>query len=252
MADAKVKPASRTPCSQCPWRDKPPFRTFTAEEAAFVQSFKAAELVAEPGTTVLLEGQSSAHLFTVLSGWAFRYKSLPDGRRQILNFVLPGDFLGLQTAMLKEMDHSVEALTELVLCVFPRQKVWALYNSHPGLAFDLTWIASREERILDERLLSVGRRSAIERVAHVLLHLYRRARSLGLTRKNNTLALPLTQQHLADALGLSLVHTNKTLRRLTDRKLFNWKDGLLSIVDEDGLAALAHIDPPSQALRPLI
>ncbi|TIP57352.1 MAG: Crp/Fnr family transcriptional regulator, partial [Mesorhizobium sp.] len=102
---------------------------------------------------VLVEGSHSAHLYTVLSGWAFRYKLLPDGRRQILNFSMPGDLIGLQGSLMGEMQHSVEALSPMLLCVFEREQLQELYRNHPGLAYDITWIASREERMLDENLL---------------------------------------------------------------------------------------------------
>lgn len=252
MAEACLTAQQATPCEKCPWRDKPPFRAFSEQELAFISSFKTGELVVDPGTTVLLEGNSSAHLYTVLSGWAFRYKTLADGRRQILNFALPGDFLGLQSAMIREMDHSVEALSQLVLCIFPRQKIWTLYNNHPGLAFDLTWIASREERMLDEHLLSVGRRSAFERIAYLLVYLLMRARSLGLVKRKAEINAPITQQHVADALGLSLVHTNKTLRKLADRQLVTWKDSHIVIDDEQSLMAIAQWDSKGPVLRPLI
>jgi CRP/FNR family transcriptional regulator, anaerobic regulatory protein len=252
MGAARLKVPKVTACAKCPWRDRAPFRTFTPEELGFIASFKSGESVQPAGATILVEGQESQQLYTLLTGWAFRYKALPDGRRQILNFAMPGDFLGLQTAMLDTMDHSVEALTDVVLCTFPRQKIWTLYNNHPGLAFDLTWIAAREERLLDENLLSVGRRSAMERLAHILLYVMRRARSLGLTETPTRLRLPFTQQHVADALGLSLVHTNKTLRKLAARGIVSWKDGVLDLADEAALARLAQFDEGKNVLRPLI
>ena len=135
--------ARQTQCLKCPLRTLKIFREFQPAEVEFVEWFKTAELVSDEGATVLMEGHSSPHLYTVLSGWAFRYKTLPDGRRQILNFALPGDFIGLQTSMFNEMQHSVETLTKTVLCVFPRDKIWSLYEKFPGLAYDLTWIASR-------------------------------------------------------------------------------------------------------------
>ena len=150
----------------------------------------------------------------MLSGWAFRYKMLDDGRRQILNYALPADMVGLQGALMREMEHSVEALTPLTLCVFPRAKLWELYAKLPSLAFDITWLAAREEQLIDENLVSVGRRTALERIAYLLLHLFVRAQEAGLT-KGNSIQFPFTQQHLADTLGMSLVHTNKTLKRLT-------------------------------------
>ena len=82
-----------------------------------------------------------------------------DGRRQILNFALPGDFIGLQASIFDSIGNSVEALSDVVLCVFPREKLWDLYTRYPTLAFDVTWLAAREEQILDEHLLSVGRRT---------------------------------------------------------------------------------------------
>jgi CRP-like cAMP-binding protein len=213
--------------------------------------FKSGELMARAGTTLLMEGSNSAHLYTILSGWAFRYKMLTDGRRQILNFALPGDFLGLQSSILDEMQHSVEALTDVLLCVFPREKLWSLYTKHPSLAFDLTWLAAREEMMLDDHLLSVGRRTAIERVAYLLLQLYRRARDVKLV-EGDSLKLPLTQLHVADTLGMSLVHTNKTLRRLYERSLIHWRGRTLSILDQESLAELARYEPGASVPRPLI
>src|SRR6202020_3316924 len=110
-------------------------------------------------------GDPSPEIYTLYSGWAFRFKMLPDGRRQILNFLLPGDLIGLQAAMFDAALHGIEALTEVQLCVLPRRKVWALFGQMPNLAFDVAWLGSREESITDENLTSVGRRSASERLA---------------------------------------------------------------------------------------
>ena len=157
---AAVPPPSgrRVPCEKCPLRAVECLREFTSKELEFVSNFKSGELNVEAGTSILLQSTNSAHLYTVLSGWAFRYKTLPDGRRQILNYALPSDLLGLQGSVNDEMQHSVEALTDTTLCVFPREKLWALYTDYPTLAFDVTWLAAREEQMLDEGLLSVGHR----------------------------------------------------------------------------------------------
>ena len=246
-----AKPPAITACVSCPLRQLSAFRKFTPEELKFVATLKSGEQRVEAGASILVEGESSPNLFTVLSGWAFRYKTLSDGRRQILNFALPGDFLGLQTAVFKEMDHSVEALTPMVLCVFPRPKMWSIFEGHAGLAFDLTWIAAREERALDEQLLSVGRRSAMERVAYVLVHISNRARNLDLGTRQG-IPLPFTQQHLADALGLSLVHTNKTIRRLSARGLMLWRNGTFKILDETALCQIAGYETGELSPRPII
>lgn len=241
----------KVPCEKCPLRPLPVLRDFSPEELAFVSEFKSGELNVEAGATLFLEGTNSAHLYTVLSGWAFRYKALPDGRRQILNYAIPADFIGLQGTVLNEMQHSVEALTNMVLCVFPRDKLWELYTKHASLAYDVTWLAAREEKILDEHLLSVGRRSALERTAYLLLHLFLRNERLGLTT-GNKLPMPLTQQHVADTLGMSLVHTNKTLKRLFDSKTARWKDKIFEVLDRDALAVIAGYDGADDACRPLI
>src|ERR1041384_2671420 len=141
------------------------FRAFSPEELRFVSRFKRGELVVETGATILAEGAHSAQLFTLLSGWAFRFKTLSDGRRQILNSVLPGDLVGLQGSVIGVLEHSVEALSPVVLCVFQRDGLSELFKRQPGLSFDVTWIAAREERMLDEHLLSIGRRTAIEGAA---------------------------------------------------------------------------------------
>src|SRR5258705_4941391 len=181
---APLPSGRKVPCEKCPLRAVECLREFTAKELEFVSSFKSGELNVQAGTSLLLQGTNSAHLYTILSGWAFRYKTLPDGRRQILNYALPSDLIGLQGSVNDEMQHSVEALTDLMLCVFPREKLWSLYTDYPTLAFDVTWLAAREEQMLDEGLLSVGRRTAMERLACLLLVVFQRAEEVRLAKSN--------------------------------------------------------------------
>jgi CRP-like cAMP-binding protein len=240
-----------TPCPQCPLRGQKGLRDFSAEELSFVRALKTDEIRVPSGTTFLRQGERSEQLYTVLEGWAFRYKMLDDGRRQILNFALPADPVGLQGSLMNEMEHSVEALTDISLCVFPRDKIWALYSNVPSLAFDLTWLAARSERLGDEHLLSVGQRTALERTAFILLTLYARAEEVGLA-KGNTVQFPFTQQHLADTLGMSLVHTNKTLKRLTVTNAIRWKGGTFELLNRARLAEVAGGDIVVSRKRPFI
>lgn len=127
-----------------------------------------------------------------------------------------------------------------------------LYQRHPSLAYDITWLAAREESMLDEHLLSIGRRSAAERAAYLLVFLHSRAKSTGPVQAGQSITLPLTQQHVADTLGLSLVHTNKTLRKLADQGLIRWLDRGCEVVNAEGLYQVAEWWPPAESKRPFI
>jgi CRP-like cAMP-binding protein len=239
------------PCEKCPLRDRSGFRSFSPEELSFISSFKIGELRVAAGNQFLTDGSASPHLYTVLSGWAIRHKSFENGRRQILNFAIAGDFLGLQSSLFSEMTHSVEALTDMVLCVFARERIWELYNSQSGLAFDLTWLAAREEQVLADQLANVGQRSAFHRVAYVLLLIFERARVVGLAQ-GNKLMLPLTQEHIADAMGLSLVHTNKTLQRLRRTGWLSWNRGILILKNQAKLRELTEFGDLASKKRPFL
>jgi CRP-like cAMP-binding protein len=213
-------------CAACPLRARNAFKPKSPEEIDFIQSMKVHHRRVEGGAEIVHQGQIDAELFTLFSGWAFRHKTLSDGRRQILNFLLPGDILGLQASLLDSSDHSIEALTEVELCVFSRRKIWGLFERMPQLAFELSWLGAREENLVDEALTSVGQRTARERMAALVLSLYRRCDHLDMV-KDNAFIFPLTRQHLADALGLSLVHTIKTWSYLRKIGLFGVSDGRL-------------------------
>lgn len=227
------------------------FRDFEPHELTFVKNFKKGELAVEKGAMLLTEGSHNPHFYTVLSGWGFRYKLLSDGRRQIVNYAMPGDLVGLQGSLMGEMQHSVEAISPMLLCVFERKKLFTLFEEHPELAYDLTWIAAREEMMLDENLLSVGRRTAVERIAYLLALILSRSIECGMSRKNSR-EIAITQQHVADTLGLSLVHTNKTIRKLVDRKLIKWSDGGCQVYDLDGLCRVAGWIEPKIGRRPFL
>jgi CRP/FNR family transcriptional regulator, anaerobic regulatory protein len=254
MAKAKAArpaPMTVTPCQKCPLRRGKWYRDFTPEELQFIASFKSGELKVRAGRNILSENENSPNLYTVLSGWVLKYKAVEDGRRQVTNYGLPGDLIGLQASVFDAMHHSVEALTDVTLCILPRDKLWTLYENFAGLAFDMTWLGAREESILGEYLLSVGQRRASERLAFILHDLFSRARRAGLTEKNR-LMLPVTQHQLADTVGFSLVHTNKALQRLRQTGCFEWTGTRFEMLDEKKLATLASYEPPPDKVRPFL
>ncbi|EAR52502.1 Crp-Fnr family transciptional regulator [Oceanicola granulosus HTCC2516] len=241
------------PCRNCPLRRCDIFAPVTEQELAFLQRFKSGELKVAPGMQLLMEGSNSPQLYTVLAGQGLRYKTFASGRRQVLNFVFPGDFLGLQAGMMGEMHHSVEATTEMVLCVFDRKEFFNIFRHHPERAYDITWLAATEEHFLGETLATVGQLPAVARMAWALMRLFNRAEALGMTT-GDSFPMPYRQQDLADALGLSLVHTNKTLARLRDHQIASWHDGHIKIHSHAGLAESAGEEAGESAwmTRPLI
>lgn len=199
---------------------------------------KIGEMTVAPGAVVVMEGQQSQRLYTALSGMGLRYKTLEDGRRQVLNFVFPGDLVGLQSVLMKEAEYSVEATTEMTLCIFDRGALWKTYKSQPERSYALTWAGAVEEHFLSDALATLGQRDAVERIAWALLRIHARLSLLGLDQ-NGSVPFPYRQQDLADALGLSLVHTNKVLARLRRTGLAHWAGGRLALPDQEALRALA-------------
>lgn len=238
-------------CETCPLRRKSFFRPFEEEQIDFLTRFKSGELTVDPGTHILIEGSTAPQFYTVLDGMGLRYKTLENGRRQVINFLFPGDLVGLHAGLLGEMKHSVEATTAMRLCVFKRDDLWTLFRNQPSLAYDVTWITAAEEHFLGETVATLGQRNGTQRVAWALLKIHQRLRALDIG-KEGEVPLPYRQQDLADALGLSLVHTNKTLARLRERQLASWGEGRLRIPDVDTLADMALGDSTLPEMRPLL
>ncbi len=240
-----------TECRYCPLNKKDAFITMTKEELETMQKFKVGELTVDPGTTILMEGSNAPQLYTVLSGMGIRDKKLASGERQVISFVFPGDFIGLQASMLGEMGHSIEARTHMRLCVFNRSDFWGFYKTNPSRAYDITWLAAVEEHFLGETLATIGQRTALQAVAWALVKFFERGKMLGIV-SDNTMVLPYTQRDLADALGLSLVHTNKTLGKLREQQLASWSDHVLQINDLGKLAEIGMMQLNDSRPRPLV
>ncbi|SLN68721.1 Transcriptional activatory protein AadR [Roseivivax jejudonensis] len=238
-------------CRFCPIRNLPLFSPMTDPELSFMESFKVGEMTIQPNTPILSAGANSPQLFTALKGFGLRYKLLEDGRRQVLSFVLPGDLIGLQAGVMNQMTHNVESTTSMTLCVFNRNELWTLFRNHPQRAYDLTWISASEERFLGEALTAIGQKSALESVCWALARIYRRLESLHMDERRSV-PLPYRQQDLADALGLSLVHTNKTLAKLREQQVATWTEGRLTVNDIFALEDMGLVDSQLPQSRPLM
>jgi CRP-like cAMP-binding protein len=223
----------------------------TEDELAFQRRFKAGERVVPAGGDILFQGQKSSSLYTVLSGMAVRSVTLESGQRQVISFVFPGDLIGLQSGIMGEARHSVTAVTETVLCTFPRERVWKLFKNQPARAYDLTWIAAVEEHFLGETVATLGQRDATQRIAWALVRIWRRLVALGMD-DGGTVPFPFRQQDLSDALGLSVVHTNRVIVALRGAGLVRVVGRRLEMLDHRRLSKIALMDTEKEDVRPIL
>lgn len=189
-------------------------------------------------TEIVREREEGARAFIVLSGWACAYKLLPDGGRQVIDFPVAGDFMGVRSVLLRASDHSFAAITDLVVAEITARRIMDVLQTLPRLGCAILWAASRDEAMVVEHLVGVGRRSALARTAHLFVELSMRLQLIGLA-DDAGFACPLNQNVLADALGLTSVHINRVLRQLRERGVMTLRDGRATVHDLAGLKQLA-------------
>lgn len=193
------------------------------------------------GFHLIREGDEPDPVFVIMDGWACGYKMLPDGGRQIISFLLPGDFCDIHIAVLEAIDHNIMTLTKARVASLPRAQMEALIQSRPVLTQAFWWSQLVDQSILRAWIVSMGRRKSVERVAHLMCELYIRMRNIGLAT-DDTCKMPLTQIMLADALGLTPVHINRVLKTLKDADVMELNRGSLNIIDPAKLAEIAGFD----------
>jgi CRP-like cAMP-binding protein len=193
------------------------------------------------GTELMHEGQTGHKAFIMHSGWARCYKHLSEGGRQIISFPLPGDVVGLGSILSPTSDQSCSVLTDAVVSSVDAKNMAGLFDKLPRLAAAILWSASRDGAKIIDHLVDVGRRSAVERVAHFLLELGERLQLVGLASETEY-ECPLTQYDLADALGLSPIHVNRVLRRLREQELLTMKSRRVIVHNRARLNKLAGYD----------
>ncbi|GEP07912.1 Crp/Fnr family transcriptional regulator [Methylobacterium oxalidis] len=193
-------------------------------------------------TDLIREGDAPNGVYLILEGMACRYKRRSRGARQIMAYLIPGDFCDLDVAMLKEMDHAIGTLSACEVVQIPLDTIQELLRSHPTITHALRLATLVDEATLREWLVNVGRRSADERIAHLLCELLLRLQAVGCA-SSDAYAFPLTQVDLADTTGLSSVHVNRSLASLRERGLIEISDQHLRILDLQRLQALAEFKP---------
>lgn len=193
------------------------------------------------GVDMIHQGQSDQCAYVLASGWACSYKLLSGGTRQIVDFQIPGDFLGLRSILFRAADHNVEPITPIQASEVRRSDLLDAFAQTPRLATAVLWAASRDEAMVVEHLVDLGRRNAAERVAHFLLELSVRLRLVGMGDTAGFMC-PLSQYLLADALGLSAVHVNRVLRELREEGLVTFQRGYVSFDNYAGLVTFSGFD----------
>lgn len=247
-----INVAKPVQCRNCPLAARPGLRPHSPEEIPYLEEFKTGEVKVDRGEVLIEQDVTRGVLYIMLEGMMMRYRSLEDGRRQIVNFMFPGDLIGLQGAFGEPASHSVEALLPARLCSFDSGAYFQLVVAQPTLGYDITWLAAKEENALEEHLVALGRRSAKERVAYLALWLVQRAVATGTADAKNRLSVSITQTQIADMLGLSLVHTNRTIKSLERDGLVYWRQSAIEIPDMEALANFSHSDSTAQRLRPYL
>lgn len=217
------------------------FVAMTDPELDILKRFHRSRKTFLPGHEMINEGQTNQTAFILAQGWACSYKILPDGGRQIVDFAVPGDFLGLRSVLFRTADHSVEAITSIEASAVLAADILEGFGQSPRLATAVLWAASRDEAMVVEHLVNVGRRSADERMGHILLELGARLKLVGLGDKTGY-DCPLTQYHLADLLGLTPVHVNRVLRNLREDGLVTFRKGRVTFDDFERLKKFSEFD----------
>jgi CRP-like cAMP-binding protein len=232
------------------------FAPLSNQEIGVLEAMCQREERFRAGANIVIEGETPRSAFVVTRGMACRYRLMPDGRRQILSILIPGDFFDLHGFLLKAMDHSVATIGPTRVAAIGREAVMDIILHHPLIGAALWWSAMQEEAMLRERIVALGRRSARGRLAYFLCELVWRQRAISMA-EDHTIRLPFTQADLADTLGLTSVHVNRVLQDFRRDKLITLERGRLILHDVEGLQAISGLtsdylkldSTPPEALR---
>ena len=194
------------------------------------------------GTDLIAEGDKPDSVFLLLEGWAFRYKNLANGDRQIMAYLVPGDLCDIRIFLFEQMDHSIGLLSDALVVKIPAVEMLELMDRYPRIERALMWATLVDEATLREWLLNVGQRDALQRLSHLFCELCVRLSVVNLVDGEETFVMPLTQAELADTTGMTTVHVNRSMQRLRQDGLIMAKDGKMTILDFDRLAKLAGFD----------
>lgn len=218
------------------------FASFTDREVAALVRISADAEPRRRGQDLVRHGDRPDAVHFLLSGWACRYKVLDDGKRQILAYLLPGDVCDLHVSLLSRMDHHIGLLSDALIAAVPADEVHAMMDMHREIERALWCSTLADAAILREWLVTAGRRDAFSAVGHRLCEIRHRLKAVGLVDKDGAFDLPLSQEELADSLGLSSVHVNRVLSRLRARELILADRRRMTLTQPERLAEMTGFD----------
>ncbi len=214
-----------------------------AERLRFISGYRSGDRRIEAGRDLFSIGSQGDAIYNLLDGWVALYTLLEDGRKQIVHFALPGAILGIFPRHGAQATFGAQALTDTIVSVIPRAILTSLMRGDPEIGIRLAQSLARDCSLAFDHLTSIGRRSARERVAHLLLELFVRYRAQWPGNRIEEMYLPLTQEQIGDATGLTFVHVNRVLRAFRKERILEFHYRRLRILDPDRLIDVAGIDP---------
>ncbi|HGG59533.1 MAG TPA: Crp/Fnr family transcriptional regulator [Gammaproteobacteria bacterium] len=244
-----------TKCTTCPIRKMALFQGVPFYRLEWTQRFRESQQNVEARKQIYLEQTPPTHAYTLFSGWVALYKTLDNGKRQILRIALPGDMLGFQVAGDGTATHSAEALTQVKLCTFPRSTIPTMLREQPEIASRLVEMSSRDMAICQQHLVCTGKKDARQRLAYLLaetFHRVRRQTPADYDAETNSIFFPITQEDLGDTVGLTNVHVNRTLKQMENEGILRCRQRRLEILDEDRLTEIGQFDKNVLEIHPLI
>ena len=251
----RIRKHPHTECNRCPIRNMALFQGVPQERLNWTQKYREHQFIVPAKTRLYLEGSKPGYVYTLFDGWMAMYQSSKKGKRQILRFALPGDFLGFQANAKGVISHSVLALSESVVCGFPRATLKEMFDEQPLLSLRLAAMESRDISLCQHHQTFGSRKNSHESIAFLLLELFHRTRqqmSNNYDPVENTIVFPLTQEDIGDAVGLTNVHVNRVIRQLTKDGLIECHHRKLRILNEEKLSEIAEFNVEMIAGNPLI
>jgi CRP-like cAMP-binding protein len=206
------------------------FTSLSADDKAAIAHAIRKTREIRPNHDIISEDDTPSHVHLMLEGWSARYKVVPDGARQITAFLIPGDFCDLHVTILKRMDHGIVALTRATVAYIDHEEMKTLTHERPELTRAFWWATLVDEGVLRNWIVNIGRRDAFQGVAHLMCELHVRMRNVGLV-EDGAFHMPVTQEELADSLGITAVHVNRVLQRLRSEGLIELGGRTLKILD---------------------